>query len=83
MKYIHVLCTMKKEITFTIGKTKETIELFYDTKFIQQVQKIMKKLSNENPDANIWAHWEVESENEMGGFEFLESYNYRQETKKL
>ena len=42
MKYIHVLCTMKKEITFTIGKTKETIELFYDTKFIQPVQKIMK-----------------------------------------
>jgi hypothetical protein len=79
--------TMKKEITFTIGKTKETIELSYDTKFIQPVQKIMKKLSKENPDADIWAHWEVESDNEIqkeiGGWDYLESYNYRQEAKKL
>lgn len=74
---------MEKQVTFSIGKTKETIELSYDTKFIQPIQKIMKKLSKENPDCDIWAHWEVDGENEMGGFEVLESYNHRQETKKL
>jgi hypothetical protein len=76
---------MKKEITFTIGKTKETIEVFYETKIVQPVQKIMKKLSKKNPDSNIWAHWEVKRQNgmEIGGFEFLESYNYREEAKKL
>jgi hypothetical protein len=74
---------MKKPVTFSIGKTKETIEVFYETKIVQPVQKIMKKLSKENPDCDIWAHWEVETDNEIGGWDYLESYNYRQEAKKL
>jgi hypothetical protein len=57
--------------------------VFYETKIVQPVQKIMKKLSKENPDCDIWAHWEVETDNEIGGWDYLESYNYRQEAKKL
>jgi hypothetical protein len=74
---------MNKQVTFSIGKTKEKVDVSYEKKPIKEIQKVMKKLSKENPDADISALWEVDGENEMGGFEFLESYNYRQETKKL
>ena len=74
---------MEKQVTFSFGKTKEKVDVYYETKPIKEIQKVMKKLSKETPDANISAFWEVDGENEIGGFEFLESYNYRQEAKKL
>lgn len=74
---------MKKQVTFSIGKTKEKIDVFYKTKPIFEIQKIMRKLSKENPDDDIWAHWEVEEKNDLCDFDMIESYNYRQEWKKL